>query len=67
MPNTVWAVVRDGKIEFLDHIDLPEGARVVVTLLLDDDAQFWLGASQTALDTIWDNSEDDVYARLLKE
>lgn len=43
-----------------------EGAKVLVTLLPDDDTRFWLHASQTALDKIWDNKEDDVYAELLK-
>lgn len=32
MPTTVWATVSQGKIELLDPIDLPEGARVLVTL-----------------------------------
>jgi hypothetical protein len=26
-----------------------------------DDAHFWFQASQTALDIIWKNSDDDVY------
>lgn len=29
-------------------------------------SEFWLGSSQTSLDTLWDNDEDDVYAQLLK-
>jgi hypothetical protein len=67
MLNTVRAVVRKGKIEFLEHVDLPEGAKVLVTLLPDDDSRFWLNASQTALDTVWGNPEDDVYAQLLEK
>jgi hypothetical protein len=34
-PNTVWAVVRKGKIELLEQTPLPEGMRVLVTLLPD--------------------------------
>lgn len=67
MLNTVWAVIRDGKIELLEQADLPEGARVLVTLLPDEDAQFWLGVSQASMDAIWDNTEDDVYAQLLEK
>ena len=59
------AVVRDGRIELLEPKDLPEGAKVQVTVLGDDDQQFGLNASQSSLDSVWNNSEDDVYAQLL--
>ena len=67
MFNTVWAIVREGKIELLERVDIPEGTKVLVTLLPDDDTRFWLYASQTALDKVWDNKDDDVYAELLKK
>ena len=67
MLNTVWAVIRDGKIELLEQIDFPEGARVLITLLPDEEVQFWQGATQMSLDAIWDNTEDDVYAELLEK
>lgn len=56
-----------GKIELLEQTELPEGTRVLVTLLPDDEAEFWLQTSQTSLDTVWDNTEDDVYAQLLEK
>jgi len=65
--NTVWGVIREGKIELLEQVDLPEGAEVLVTLLSDEDRRFWLRASQFSLDAVWDNSEDDVYAQLLEK
>ncbi len=67
MPKTVRAVVREGKIEFLEPVELPEGANVLVTLLPDEEAEFWLRASQVSLDALWDNPEDDVYGKLLEE
>ena len=67
MLNTVRAIVRQGKIEVVEPVDLPEGATVLVTLLPEEDALFWSGVSQVALDSIWDNAGDDVYAELLKE
>jgi hypothetical protein len=67
MLKTLWATVRQGKIELLDSEELPEGTRVLVTLLPDDQADFWLQTSQVSLNTIWDNTEDDVYAQLLKK
>ncbi|MEG5041219.1 MULTISPECIES: hypothetical protein [unclassified Microcoleus] len=65
MLKTLWATVRQGKIELLELSELPEGAKVLVTVLPDEEGEFWLQASQTSLDTVWDNTEDDVYAQLL--
>lgn len=67
MLNTVPAVIREGRIELLEDVTLPEGTRVLVTLLPDEENEFWLETSQVALDAIWDNPDDDVYARLLNE
>ena len=65
MLKTLWATVRQGKIELLELSELPEGAKVLVTLLPDEEAEFWLQASHTSLHKVWDNTEDDVYAQLL--
>ncbi|MEH1931500.1 hypothetical protein [Nostoc sp.] len=65
MLKTLWATVRQGKIELLESEELPEGTRVLVTLLPDDETEFWLQTSQTSLSSVWDNTEDDVYTQLL--
>jgi hypothetical protein len=67
MLNTVRAVVREGKIELLEPVDLPEGTTVLVTPLIEEDTLFWARVSHVALDAVWDNAEDDVYAQLLQE
>jgi hypothetical protein len=67
MLKTVWATVRQGKIELLESTELPEGAKVLVTLLPDDETDFWLQTSQVSLDAMWDNTEDDIYAQLLNK
>lgn len=67
MLKTFWATVREGKIERLESSELPEGTKVLVTVLPDKEAEFWLQASQTSLDTVWNNTEDDVYAQLLQK
>lgn len=64
--NTVRAIVREGRIELLEEIELPEGTEVLVTPLLDE-TDFWRRAGESSLDAVWDNSEDDVYAQLLAE
>ena len=67
MINAVWGVVRAGRVELLERLDLPEGAKVLVTLLPEEEASFWLHASEPSLGAIWDNTEDDVYAQLLEK
>ncbi|MEL7360173.1 MAG: hypothetical protein AAFN40_27035 [Cyanobacteria bacterium J06560_6] len=85
MMPTFWATVRRGKIELTELADLPEGTKVLVTLLSEDrsptaqsieqdlstnnpqqsEKKFWRIASQTSLDTVWENTEDDIYTQLL--
>jgi hypothetical protein len=67
MSKSLRAEIRAGKIEPWEQVDLPEGSKVLVTLLPDEETEFWFGASQGSLDAIWANPEDDVYAQLLKE
>jgi hypothetical protein len=66
MSNAIRAVVREGKIEPLEEVNIPDGTEVLVTPLVEEPG-FWLGASESALDAVWDNSEDDVYAELLEK
>lgn len=66
MLNSVWAIVRDGRIVPLESVDIPEGTKVLVTLLPESETEFWLQASEVSLSAVWDNAEDDVYAELLK-
>lgn len=46
MFNTVMAVVKEGKIELLENISLPEGHKVLVTVLPEDEAEFWIFATR---------------------
>jgi hypothetical protein len=67
MLKTLWATVHQGKIELLESEELPEGTRVLVTFLPNEETEFWRQASQVSLDAVWNNSEDDVYAELLQK
>lgn len=64
MPKTVWATFSQGKVELLEPITVPDGTRILVTILPEDESEFWLKASQTSLAAVWDNDEDDLYAQL---
>lgn len=67
MLKTLWATVQQGKIELLESENIPEGTKVLVTILPENETEFWVQASQTSLDSVWNNVEDDVYAELLQE
>ena len=66
MLHTVWAVVHNGRIELSEQVELPEGTRLLVTVLPEDERHFWLLAGEKSLSAVWDNAEDDVYAQLLE-
>jgi hypothetical protein len=66
MLNTVRAVVRHGQIELLEKVEVAEGTELLITLLPLDEAAFWMQASQSSLDSVWNNAEDDIYAELLE-
>jgi hypothetical protein len=66
MMNTVRAIVREGRIQLLEGIELPEGTEVLVTPLLDETG-LWRRANESSHDAKWDNPEDDAYAQPLAE
>ncbi len=67
MWQNIWGIVRQGKIETAEPIVFPEGSKVLVTLVADDEAEFWNATSGQSLKTVWDNPEDDIYAQLLEK
>ena len=68
MLNTVKAIVRKKKIELEEKIKIPEGTRLLVTILSDDETEtFWQNASKSTLDKTWNNTEDNIYAELLQK
>ena len=64
--QNIRAIVRAGRIELLEEVEIPEGTEVLITPLFDE-RDFWLKASEGSLDSVWDNAEDEVYAELLEK
>lgn len=73
MIETIEAICEEGKLKPCVPIDRFEGKRAVVFFFdaknSDSDEAIllreWLLSSEPALNRIWDNPEDDVYAELL--
>ena len=65
--STHQAIVHKGEIKLLEQVDLLEGAKLLITVLQDDGSDFWIAASQSSLEKIWDNPEDDIYEQLLEK
>ena len=66
MLNTLWAIARNEKIELLERVKIPDGTKILVTLLPDtDESHFWTNTSQVPLNKVWENKEDEVYEQLL--
>jgi len=67
LPQTLLATVHEGRIQLAENLDLPEGTRLLITVLSETDVEFWTAASQDSLAAVWDNAEDDAYAQLLEK
>ena len=73
MVEAIEVICEEGKLKPRIPIDRFEGKRAVVFFFSeqseksDDAALFheWLLLSEPALNRIWDNPEDDIYAELL--
>jgi len=63
MQETIRAIVNEGRLEPLEKLSIPDGTEVFVTIVTN--GEFWLDASESSLEAIWENPEDDVYAELL--
>jgi hypothetical protein len=53
MFESLWAEVKNGKIELPEHIELPEGSRVMVTVLSVPEKEFRADQKQTLFGETW--------------
>ena len=68
MLNAIKGVVREGKIELLETVDLPEGATVLVTVLgeealWDEEERMWRDTAKKHCLEAYD-TQDDLYDQL---
>jgi hypothetical protein len=75
MPTQLLAIVKDGKIQTLDSIDLPEGTELIVTIvsvtsaLTDRDLESseWSNLSLNGLNRAYGDDEPEYEISQLKE
>ena len=67
MSTQMLAIVKDGKIQTLDSIDLPEGTELVVTLDCDIEAMDLSSLSLNGLSRAYADDEPDYQISQLKE
>jgi hypothetical protein len=65
MYATLPAEMRKGRIHITEKANIPEGTRLLVTIVPEDDGTFWAAASKSSCDAVWDNKDDDIYEELL--
>ena len=74
MPNQLLAIVKDGRIQTLDSIDLPEGTELIVTIvpvasaLTDrEESAEWSSLSLNGLNRAYADDEPEYEISQLKE
>jgi hypothetical protein len=65
--ETIEGIVKNGHVVPTADIELPEGSKAIITIVDSENDEFWLSTSEEAAARVWGNSEDDVYAELLKK
>lgn len=67
MLHSFYATYSEGHIALPTNEDIPEGARLLITVLSDNRHKEFVMMSESALNKVWDNEEDNVYEQLLKK
>jgi hypothetical protein len=67
MSTQMLAIVKDGKIQTLDSIDLPEGTELFVTIDRDLEAVDWSSLSLNGLSRAYADDEPEYEISQLKE
>jgi predicted DNA-binding antitoxin AbrB/MazE fold protein len=67
MTTTVEAIYEHGTLVLPRRLELPEKARVRVTIETDAEREAWLKLSEEALTRVWTNDADDVFNELLQK
>ncbi|MBM2816507.1 MAG: hypothetical protein HW421_3269 [Ignavibacteria bacterium] len=67
MLKTFQTQYKHGQIILNNEVNIPEDATIFVSFKDNTTDDFFLKASESSLDNIWNNSEDDIYEQLLEK
>jgi len=67
MIKTIKTRYKKGRVLMDKDINIPDDSVIYISYVNNEENNFYLSASQTALDKIWDNEEDDIYENLLNK
>jgi hypothetical protein len=67
MPTQLLAIVKDGRVQTLDQIDLPEGTELIVTINRDLEKLAWSNLSLKGLNRAYADDEPEYETSQLKE
>ncbi len=62
---THQAEYREGKLILPQDKSIPDGSKVLVTIVSEPTEDYLVKASEQTLDKVWNNDEDDIYEELL--
>lgn len=67
MLKTFKTQYKKGKILLIKDVSIPEDAIIFVSFKDNQKEEIFLNASESSLDKVWNNNEDDIYEQLLKK
>ncbi len=67
MMQTFQTKFKQGKILLNKEMRIPENTTLFVSFKDNSSDDLFLKASESSLDNIWNNNEDDIYEQLLKK
>ena len=66
MIKTIKTKYHEGKVWLPEDAEIPENATIYISFSEDDELDSGLlGSSESYLNMIWDNKDDDIYERLI--
>ncbi|OGU17443.1 MAG: hypothetical protein A2X61_08995 [Ignavibacteria bacterium GWB2_35_12] len=61
------AVYESGNLKLPKDASIPDGSKVIVTVIEEPSEDYFIKASEEMLDKIWNNDNDDIYEQLLEK
>jgi hypothetical protein len=67
MLQTIQTRYHKGQISLSEGVAIPDNSIVYISFKDNTKDDFFLKASESSLENIWNNSEDDIYEQLLEK